>query len=148
MKQKMIIAVMVLVVLSGCTTTGTLTFLPTDIHVIKPDPGIGKVGEFSGIWSGNWDNASSQATAVVLEKIDPAEVIAVYAWGPTSSYPGDSIRVSGKIENASTIVLEWGNVKRRVTLTRVGDKIHAEYRRAGQVNHAVLTKVPTPAPTQ
>jgi len=133
--------------LSGCGTTGILTPLPRDINIIAPDPSLGKIAECSGAWSGNWDNPYFQATTVVLEKIDRAEVIAVYAFGPYNGYSGGSLRVVGKIKNDS-VVLEWGdvNAKRTVTLTPVGDKLHAEYRRGGRINRAVLTKVPTPAP--
>ncbi|MBU3901136.1 hypothetical protein KKF25_00630 [Patescibacteria group bacterium] len=134
--------------MSGCATTGVLTPLPKTLNIINLDPSIGEIAKCSGIWGGRWDNTSLQATTVVLEKIDPTEIIAIYSWGSTPSYIGGWTRVSGKIKNSSTIVLEWGEKEQRrtVTLTLVGNELKAEYRRAGQINRATLTKVPTPVP--
>lgn len=143
----LVVVVMVAFGVLGCATTSALTPLPRDINIIAPDPSLGKIAECSGAWSGNWDNDSFQATTIALEKIEQREVIAAYAFGPYKGYPGGSFRVVGRIKNDS-IVLEWGepNAKRTVTLTPVGDKLIAEYRKPGQFNRAVLTKVPMPAP--
>ena len=128
----------------GCATTGALTPLPKTFNIISPDPSVGEIAKCSGIWKGRWDNTYFQATTVVLEKIDHTEVIAIYAWEAYRDSPGGWIRVSGRIINSSTIVLEWGKKERRriVTLILVGNELKAEYRRVDEsyINYATLTK--------
>ena len=143
---KLLLIVLVLVVFGmlGCATTSALTPLPEILNIINPDPSIGGIAKCSGIWKGRWDNTYFQATTVVLEKIDHSGVIAIYAWESYRGSPGGWIRVSGKIINGSTIVLEWGEKEGRriVTLTLVGNELKAEYRRVneGYINYATLTK--------
>lgn len=145
----LVIAFVVAFGVSGCATTGALTPLPKTLNITNPDPSVGEIAKCSGIWRGRWDNAYSQATTVVLEKIDYTGVVAIYAWESYQGSPGGWIKVSGRIINNSTIVLEWGEKEGRriVTLTLIGNDLKAEYRRAnGYSNYATLTKVPTPAP--
>ncbi|MBU2081909.1 hypothetical protein KKH14_00540 [Patescibacteria group bacterium] len=141
---KLLLIVLVAFGMLGCATTGALTPLPKALNITNPDPSIGEIAKCSGIWRGRWDNTYFQATTIVLEKIGRTEVIAVYAWEAYRDSPGGWIRVSGKIINSSTIVLEWGEKERRriVTLTLVGNELKAEYRRVNEsyINYATLTK--------
>lgn len=132
----------------GCATTSILTPLPGTMNIVPPNPNLGKIAKCSGIWTGTWDNKFSQATTVVVEKIDSAKIVAVYSWGPYNGSSGDWVRLPGRIENESTLILEWGEKDRRKTviLILVGENLHAEYRRAEQINRAILTRVPAPAP--
>ncbi len=144
-----VLAAFIVLALSGCATIGAITPLPEIVNITNPDPSVGEIAKCSGIWRGRWDNAYSQATTVVLEKIDYTGVVAIYAWESYQGSPGGWIKVSGRIINNSTIVLEWGEKEERrvVTLTLVGNELKAEYRRANRyTNHATLTKVTTPAP--
>ncbi|MFH1979217.1 MAG: hypothetical protein ABII97_02455 [Patescibacteria group bacterium] len=140
-----LLIVLVVFGMLGCATTSALTPLPEILNIINPDPSVGEIAKCSGIWKGRWDNTYFQATTVVLEKIDLTGVAAVYAWEAYRDSPGGWIRVSGRIVNNSTIVLEWGEKERRrvVTLTLVGNELKAEYRQAnGYINRATLTKTP------
>lgn len=125
------------------------TPMPNTLNIISPDPSISEIAKCSGIWEGTWDNPCLQATTIVLEKIDPNEVTAIYSFGSCSGYPAGLRKAFGRITNSSTIILEWGEkeLRRVVTLTLVGNKLKAEYRRAnGKSKYATLTKVPTSAP--
>ena len=148
-KLALVIVIMAAFGVLGCAATSALTTtpLPKTILIIPPDPSVGQIAEYSGIWTGVWANDLLVPTTIALEKIDKKEVIAVYSWGTFENTPGGWIRVTGKVKNNS-IVLEWGSGQHKTVLilNLVNKNIQAEYRREGRLTRATLMKVSAPAP--
>jgi hypothetical protein len=140
------IAFLVIVVMSafdmvGLVTAGDIdTPLPGDVNVLTPDPSIGKIAECSGIWKGAYE--SGRAVTIVLEKIDPLQVIAIYSYGSLGGDKPGWRRVTGHIKDESAIVLEWMNVK--LTLTLVNATIKAEWNKGENILKATLHKQNSP----
>jgi hypothetical protein len=66
--------------MASLVTAGDVdTPLPSDVNMLTPDPSIGKIAECSGIWKGAYE--SGRPVTIVLENIDPQQVIAIYSYG-------------------------------------------------------------------
>jgi len=141
---RMVLLLIAVAVVSGCAMLNAIpTPMPEKLNIIQPDPGIGKIAEFSGIWLGRWN--SDIITVIVFEKITATEVDAIYSWASVKKSGGNWKRIKGKIKNATTIVLEWE--ERAVTLTLASNNlIYGEWWKGSSVVRANFSKIPTPTP--
>jgi len=149
MKHALIIALLVIAVFGCAAGNAAMTSLPSDALISPPDPSLGQLAKYSGIWAGEYDTSYPLNITVAVERISQKEVIIYYSFWSHQMLQGGGMRLFGKVIGDS-LFFEWGGdgLKRRLSLTLVGDKILAEFRRDGSAvkNRAVLTKAPSPAP--
>lgn len=98
----------------------TYTPLPNDISIEEPRPdqqGLDpKITGLSGVWQGEWrwsvagDHTigwSGQPTTIVIERISPSGVVAIFSWGQYGSFnKGGWERIMGRIEGGDRIVFK------------------------------------------
>lgn len=91
-------------------TISNPTPLPPELRIIPSSPDLPKeIAGFSGTWHGVWDNG--RKTTLVVEKIEPPKVIAVYSYGEYKGKDGGWTRWEwtikpGRLELKSTDELE------------------------------------------
>jgi len=121
----------------------THTPLPIEVKIIPPSPGLpNDIAAFSGTWYGIWDGIHS--TTLVIEKIDPPEVVAIYSWGKFKDIEGGWRRHIGKIELGKITVVSEKDLSITYTLSDDGEKLEGEYRRPSksQINYVTMQRQP------
>jgi hypothetical protein len=139
------VGIILLVVLSGCATsqsTGnwrTYPPLPADMKIQPPPAGLPEnIAALSGAWAGQWGGAgASIPCTIVIERITPQEVSAIYSAGDFTRDPDPPgwRRVKGTVDG-DKIVLRWEVGEQpdprrdRVTMTlQKKGSVFAEYQR-------------------
>lgn len=127
------------------------TPFPSEIRIEPPAPGLPpKVAALSGIWEGLWDLGDKRylPTTIAIERLAPAELSAIYAWGTAPWNPPPEMapswrRVPGRVQG-DTAVLRWGTPPKDFTVTltlREDGRAFAEYTWTSLHATAVLEKV-------
>ena len=87
-----------LFLLLGCAASMSVK-LPQDLRIVPPAATVPRqVAEFSGKWYGVWDNILDHI--LVVEEINPPNVIAIYAFGVASQWGIERagwVRVRGEL---------------------------------------------------
>ena len=144
MKVLVLVGVLVLLGLSCATVSSNDSWTPlpepgtiSSVKIVPPGLDVlPQIAAYSGKWEGKWNNG--RWVTIIIEKIEPPDVVAIYSWGLLGDTKGGWTRVLGQIEKDS-VALRWGG--RTVILTSTADKntANAEYRRV-EVLYAVLRK--------
>ena len=114
----------------GTVDRRALTPLPDDVKIEPPGPGVSpSVARLSGAWQGELAICIPyRPTTVVVEKLGPEGVTAVYSWGEYERAVPGWRRVTGTVQG-DRIVLKFGLPPHDSTMyldTRDGKRAFAE----------------------
>jgi hypothetical protein len=112
---------------AGAVDWRTLTPLPDDLKIEPPGPGISpSIARLSGAWQGEMAICVPyRSITVVVEKLGPQGVTAVYSWGEYGNDVPGWRRVTGTVQGETT-VLKFGQPPHDSTMyldTRDGKRV-------------------------
>lgn len=147
--SNVLISLLVLFLITPASFASQFTPLPLEMRITPPLPDLPKhIAGFSGTWYGSWDGI--QSTTLVVERVNPPEIIAVYSWGKIRDIEGGWRRYIGKIEpdKRKITVVSEKDLSITYTLSDDGEKLEGEYRRPSksQVNYVIMERQPPSTP--
>ena len=120
--------------------------LPGNVQIVPPGPAVSpRLAAFSGVWEGVWTQQTlgqkryvnpaygGRMVTIAIERIEPPNVVAVYAWGSYGGRKKGFRRLKGTI-SGETILLTLGQEDTaQVILKLTGDPRRLHASRVGRV---------------